>query len=218
MGTFQGGLTYRQYRVNQALPPKWQNKVQDGLSKHLAKEIDPSGDEDRSLGWCNAHFALDTSISLEQCLYNEYIVVGMRIDTLVVPKSLLAVYCEREERRAMQELKKEVLSRYERAEIREAVETTLRKKVLPSIKTAEIVWNWETGYVRFFNTSKGLNEEFIELFEESFGLTLTPEYAYTLAHDPTLGLSAELLKALDSKEPKAFVDQDTLIDTLRGGL
>ena len=218
MGAFQGGLTYRQYRVNQALPPKWQKKIQDGLSKHLAKEIDPAGDSDRSIGWCNAHFALDTSISLEQCLYNEYIVVGMRIDTLIVPKRLLAVYCEREERRAMQELKKEVLSRYERAEIREGVEATLRKKVLPSIKTAEIVWNWETGYVRFFNTSKGLNEEFIELFEESFGLTLTPEYAYTLAHDPALGLSTELLKALDSAEPRAFVDQDTLIDTLRGGL
>ena len=218
MGAFQGGLTYRQYRVNQHLPPKWQKKVQEGLSRHLAKEIDPSGDDERSVGWCNAHFALDTSISLEQCLYNEYVVIGVRIDTLVVPKRLLAVYCEREERRAMQELKKEVLSRYERAEIRDKVEETLRKKVLPSIKTAEVVWNWETGYVRFFNTSKSLNEEFVELFEESFGLTLTPEFAYTLAHDPSLGLSAELLKALDTAEPNAYVDQDTLIDTLRGDL
>ncbi len=216
MGAFQGGLTYRQYRVNQHLPPQWQKKVQEGLSRHLAKEINPSSDDERSVGWCNAHFALDTSISLEQCLYNEYVVVGMRIDSLAVPKRLLAVYCEREERLAMQELKKEVLSRYERAEIREKVEQTLREKVLPSIKTAEVVWNWETGYVRFFNTSKGLNEEFVELFEESFGMTLTPEFAYTLAHDPSLGLSTDLLKVLDNEEPTAFVDQDTLFETLRG--
>ena len=94
----------------------------------------------------------------------------------------------------------------------------LRKNVLPSIKTSEVVWNWETGYVRFFSTSKGLNEEFIELFEESFGLTLTPEYAYTLAQDPSLSLTAESLQALDSIEPTAFVDQDTLFDTLRGQL
>ena len=216
MGAFQGGLTYRQYRVNQHLPPQWQKKIQQGLTTHLAKEINPAGDDDRSIGWCNAHFALDTSISLEQCLYNEYIVVGMRIDTLVVPKSLLVVYCEREERKAMQELKKDVLSRYEKAEIRERVEAVLRKKVLPNIKTAEIVWNWETGYIRFFNTSKALNEEFVELFEESFGMTLTPEYAYTLAQDPMLGLSAPLLKTLDKVEPTAFVDQETLIETLRG--
>ena len=218
MGAFQGGLTYRQYRVNQHLPPQWQKRVQQGLSQNLAKEISATSDDERSVGWCNAHFALDTSISLEQCLYNEYVVIGMRVDTLTVPKRLLAVYSEREERLAMQELNKEVLSRYERAEIREKVEKALRKKVLPSIKTSEVVWNWETGYVRFFSTSKGLNEEFIELFEESFGLTLTPEYAYTLAQDPSLSLTAASLQALDSIEPTAFVDQDTLFDTLRGQL
>ena len=145
MGAFQGGLTYRQYRVNQHLPPQWQKRVQQGLSQNLAKEISPTSDDERSVGWCNAHFALDTSISLEQCLYNEYVVIGMRVDTLTVPKRLLAVYSEREERLAMQELNKEVLSRYERAEIREKVEMALRKKVLPSIKTSEVVWNWETG-------------------------------------------------------------------------
>ena len=216
MGAFQGGITYRQYRVDQHLPPQWQKKVQVGFSNQLAKEIDPQSEDERSTGWCNAHFALDTSLTLEQCLYNEYIVAGMRVDTLIVPKRLLAVYCEKEERRAMRELRKEVLTRYERAEIREQVEKTLRKKVLPSIKSTEMVWNWETGYVRFFSTSKGLNEEFTELFEESFGLTLTPEYAYTLAHDPQLGLSAELLSSLERVETIPFVDQDTLFDTLRG--
>lgn len=216
MGAFQGGITYRQYRINEHLPPKWQRKIQEGLSKNLAREINPQGEDERSVGWCNAHFALDASLTLEQCLYNEYIVVGMRVDTLTVPKRLLVIYCEREERRAMRELKKEVLTRYERAEIREQVEKMLRKKVLPTIKSTEMVWNWETGYVRFFSTSKGLNDEFIDLFEDSFGLTLTPEYAYTLAQDPALGLSAELLSALDKVEATPFVDQDTLFETLRG--
>ena len=85
----------------------------------------------------------------------------------------------------------------------------------PSIKSTEMLWNWENGYVRFFSTSKGLNEEFSELFEESFGLTLTPEYAYTLAQDPALGLDRDLLKQLESIEQMPFVDQDTLFETLR---
>jgi hypothetical protein len=130
---------------------------------------------------------------------------------------MLAIYCEREERRAMRELKKEVLTRYERAEIREQVEKELRKKVLPSIKSTEMIWNWETGYVRFFSTSKGLNEEFTELFEESFGLTLTPEYAYTIAHDTMLGLDRDQLSRLETIEHAPFVDQDTLFETLRSG-
>lgn len=215
MGAFQGALTYRQYRVNEHLPPNWQRRVQDGLISNIAKEIDPRTDVERSIGWCDPHFALAPSLKLDQCLRNEYVIAGMRVDTLTVPKKLLMIYCEREERRAMRELKKEVLTRYERAEIREQVETELRKKVLPSIKSTEMLWNWENGYVRFFSTSKGLNEEFSELFEESFGLTLTPEYAYTLAQDPALGLDRDLLKQLESIEQMPFVDQDTLFETLR---
>lgn len=215
MGAFQGGLTYRQYRINEHLSPKWQKRVQDGLITNIAKEIDPQSDIERSIGWCDPHFALASSLKLEQCLRNEYIIAGMRIDTLTVPKKLLTIYCEREERRAMHELKKEVLTRYERAEIREQVERELRKKVLPSIKSTEMIWNWETGYVRFFSTSKGLNEEFCELFEESFGLTLTPEYAYTLAQDPALGLDRDLLQRLEVIEHAPFVNQDTLFETLR---
>ena len=217
MGAFQGGLTYRQYRVNETLSPTWQRRVQDGLINNIAKEIDPRTDDERSVGWCDMHFALAPSISLEQCLRNEYIIAAMRVDTLSVPKRMLAIYCEREERHAMRELKKEVLTRYERAEIREQVEKKLRKKVLPSIKSTEMIWNWETGYVRFFSTSKGLNEEFSELFEESFGLTLTPEYAYTIAQDPALGLDRDQLSRLDSIEHTPFVDQETLFETLRSG-
>ena len=217
MGALQGGLTYRQYRVNENLLPTWQKRVQEGLITNIATEIDPRSDDERSIGWCDIHFALSSSISLDQCLRNEYIIAGMRVDTLSVPKSMLAIYCEREERNVMRELKKTVLTRYERVEIREQVEKELRKKVLPSIKSTEMIWNWETGYVRFFSTSKGLNEEFIELFEESFGLTLTPEYAYTLAQDSTLGLDRDQLSRLEKIDHTPFVDQDTIFETLRSG-
>ena len=218
MGVFQGSLTYRQYRVNEHLSPQWQRTVQDGLIAHIAKEIDPRTDDERSSGWCDPQFALSPSLSLDQCLKNEYIIIGMRVDTLTVPKRLLLAYCEREERRLMRELNKDALTRYERAEIREEVEKALRKRSLPSIRSTEIVWNWELGYVRFFSTNKSLNEEFVELFEESFRLTLTPEYAYTLAQDPDLGLDADLLRKLDSIEHTPFADQDAMFEMLSGAV
>jgi DNA recombination-dependent growth factor C len=214
MGAFQGTLTYRQYRVNEHLPPNWQRTVREGLMEHIAREIDPNSDDERSSGWCDPQFALSPTLSLEQCMRDEYLFMGMRVDTLTVPKRILTVYCEREERRMMRELNKEALTRYERAEIREKVEKSLRKRTLPSIKSTEVVWNWELGYVRFFSTNKSLNEEFVELFEESFRLTLTPEFAYTLAHDPDLGLDAEILNQLDIIEHTPFVNQELLFETL----
>ena len=128
---------------------------------------------------------------------------------------MLNIYCEAEERRIKKEQKKEALNRYERAEVREQVEQALRKKVLPSIRSTEMVWNWPEGIIRFFTTNKSLNEEFVELFEESFGLTLIPEYAYTLAQDPNLGLSKKELKQLDVIEASSFVDSETLFDTMK---
>ena len=86
MGAFQGGLTYRQYRVKERLPAQWQNRVLQGILGNLAKEIQPENDEVRNIGWCSAQFILDTQITLDQCLYNEYLIIAMRVDTLSVPK------------------------------------------------------------------------------------------------------------------------------------
>ena len=216
MGAFQGGLTYRQYRVKERLPAQWQSRVLQGIVNNIAREIKPSDDEVRHVGWCDAHFVLDTSVTLESCLYNEYVLLGMRVDSFNVPKGLLNIYCEAEERKVRKELKKEALSRYERAEIREQIEEQLKKRLLPSIRSTEMIWNWESGVVRFFSTNKSLNEEFMELFEESFGLMLIPEYAYTLAQDPALNLSQEQLRTLDVIEPTPFVDPETLFETMKG--
>ena len=140
----------------------------------------------------------------------------MRVETIKLPASLVKLYCESEERKAKKELKKDVLSRYERADIKEQIEKQLRRKVLPSFKLIEMIWNVERGLVRFFNTSKGLNEEFMELFEESFGIQLTPDYAFTLAQAPEMGLSRNELKVLKSVESTPYVDHETLTEMMKG--
>jgi len=216
MGAFQGGLTYRQYQIKEKLPTTWQARVQQGLVQNVAKPLDPEGEFDRVVGWCSAQFILDTDMSLDLCLQDPYLVVAMRVETIKIPGGLLKVHCESEERKVKRELKKEVLSRYERAEIREQVEARLRKKILPSLKSYEVLWNTETGVVRFFTTNKSLNEELMDLFEDSFNLTLIPDYAYTIAQSDELGLEKGELEALESIEPTPFVDEDTLYESMKG--
>jgi len=216
MGALQGGLTYRQYRVKEKLPTTWQAKVQKGLVSNVAKPLDPEGEFDRVVGWCSAQFILDTDMSLDLCLQDPYLVVALRVETIKIPGGLLKVHCESEERKVKRELKKEALSRYERAEIREQVEARLRKRVLPTMKSFEVLWNTETGVVRFFTTNKTLNEELMDLFEDSFNLTLIPDYAYTIAQSEDLALEKEELEALESIEPTPFVDEDTLYESMKG--
>jgi DNA recombination-dependent growth factor C len=215
MGAYQGSVSYRQYRLADHLPNNWQTRLLEGCIAHLAKEIDPNSEDTRHIGWCDAKSPMSTQLTLDRIVSNDYVVLAMRVDTLNVPKGLLRFHCDQEELKVLKETKKEALTRYEKGEIRDVVEKRLRNRLFPSVKWVDMVWNIQTGVVRFFTTSKGLNEEFVELFEEGFGISLIPDFPYTMAQLPEMGLSDEALDALESIEQSSFVDLDTLFETER---
>jgi recombination associated protein RdgC len=215
MGAFHGTVSYRQYRLAKELPQNYFPYLLEGCIKHLAKEIDPLGTDTRLIGWCDAQSPMSTQLTLDRILLNDYLVVAMRIDTLNVPKGLLKLQCDQEEKRILKESKKESLTRYEKAEIKEAVEKKLRVRLFPSIKWVEMVWNTATGVIRFFSTSKGLNEQFMELFAESFAINLIPDYPYTIAQLPEINLDDQALNQLEMVEPSSFVDAETQFTAMR---
>jgi recombination associated protein RdgC len=215
MGAFHGTASYRQYRLSKEIPANYFNHILEGCIKHLAKEIDPNGNDTRLIGWCDAQSPMSNQLTLDQILLNDYLVVAMRIDTLNIGKGLLKLQCDQEEKRILKETKKESLTRYEKAEIKEAVEKKLRQRLFPNIKWVEMVWNTSTGVIRFFSTSKGLNEQFMELFAESFGINLIPDYPYTIAQLPEINLNDQALNQLEVVEPCSFVDAETQFTAMR---
>lgn len=221
MGAFQGGLTFKQYYVDDPLPSGWPDLFQQGIARQGFKPIEISSEVERSIGWASVHFALDTELEPEMYTYNEYLVLAMRIDTLTVPGPLLAIYSEAEARRVMQEQKRPSLNRYERAEIKERIKIDLRKKLFPSIKTVDMVWNWETGVVRFYAANEKTNLEFQDLFEQTFDRVLIPDGAFTAATRGAvpggMKLDAAQLAALDEVEPHAFVDIETAVAAMKEG-
>ena len=107
MGAFSGGLTFRQYYVRDPLPGDWRERFQIGIEQNIFQPLDPAGEAERSVGWCSIHFPLDLDLTPEQYIYNEYIVLGMRIDTLAVPGPLLRLHTEAECRKLMAEHERE---------------------------------------------------------------------------------------------------------------
>ncbi len=215
MGAFRGSLTYRQYFVRDPLPGDWKDRFQIGIEQNLFQPLDPAGEAERSVGWCSIHFPLDLELTPEQYIYNEYIVLGLRIDTLTVPGSLLRIFTESECRKVMFEQKKNKLSRYEKAEIKDRVKLDLKKRLLPAIKSIDVAWNWQKGVLRFFAGNEKVNVEFMELFEQSFGLQLTPDGPYTGALLEATGLTDDELRAIDGLEPVQFVDLDTAVAAMK---
>lgn len=210
MGAFSGGLTFRQYYVNEPLPAGWAESFREGIRKNACEEVDPAGEADRTIGWCDARFPLDTDLEPEQYLFDDHIVLGLRTDTLTVPGPLLKLHTEAEIRKLIKEQGREDLNRYERAEVKERVRLVLRSKILPSVKSVDMVWSLQTQIVRFFASSEKANQEFMELFEESFGLQLVPDSPYTAAlYGKGIALDDAQKAALDRVEPAAFIDAET---------
>ncbi|MCA9543880.1 MAG: recombination-associated protein RdgC [Myxococcales bacterium] len=217
MGAFSGGLSFRQYHVQGDLPANWPEKYQVEIKRLAHKPIDPANEEDRSVGWCNAEFPLDVQLDEQTWHLNEYIVLGMRIDTLAVPGPLLRLHTEAECRKLMAEQKRDSLNRYEKAEVKERVRLAMRAKMMPSIKSIDMVWNWTDGTVRFFASSEKANLEFMELFEDTFGVSLVPDVPYTVAlNGRGVTLTEAQKAALENVEPTPFVDADTALAALQG--
>lgn len=204
MGAFQGGLTYRQYFVRGALPPDWRDRFAEKLALHAFKPVDPASEEERALGWCSPHFPLDVDLHEGIYLHDEYLVLALRIDTLKVPGPILKIYTEAECRRVMAEQKVDSLNRYQRAEIKERVKQELRKKILPSIKTIDMVWSLEKGLVRFWSGNGKTNEEFLELFEKTFEVGLGADTPYTAAAFGALGIDQAIVDRLADLQPTPF--------------
>ena len=215
MGAFTGGLTYKTYYVHDALPERWRDPFEAGVKRNTFRPLNPEGEEERSIGWCSPHFPLDLDLHSGVFLYNEYIVLAMRIDTLKVPGPLLRIYAEQEARRLMVEQNRGSMSRYERSEIKERIRRELRRKIIPTIRTIDVAWSWQDGVVRFFTTSEKLNLEFVELFEATFNVPLTPDCTHTSARLSAAALTEDEVGAVDALEPMAFVDADTIVAAMK---
>lgn len=210
MGAFQGGLSYRRYTTVEPLPEGFKDLFQKGISENVFRPIEPASDEERSIGWTSAQFALDIDLQPEKYRFNEYIVLAMRIDTLTVPGPMLRLYTEAEARRVMLEQKRDSLNRYERAEIKERVKMELRRKMIPAVKAIDMVWNITEGVVRFFAGNEKANLEFQELFEATFDRLLIPDSPYTAALHGNVALTDAQRGALDDIDPAIFADSETM--------
>ena len=209
MGAFQGGLTFKQYYVRGDLPPDWRDRFAEKIAAHAFKPVDPASEEERALGWCSPHFPLDVDLHEGLWLHNEYLVLSLRIDTLKVPGPLLKIYTEAECRKVMAAQKVDSLNRYQRAEVKERVKLEMRKKILPSIKTIDMVWSFERSMVRFFSGNTKTNEEFQELFEQTFEVGLGADTPYTSAAFGVLGVGEDVVEKLADLQPSFFFGQDS---------
>lgn len=167
MGAIGGSISVRRYRVRGESPNDFTDRVGQRLAARAHTPIDPRGEEDRSVGWAAADDPFDTDLRAERVLFDNWLVVTMRVDTLRIPRAQMAPML-RERLQAHEHEEGEPPDRRTRRRIENEVKRALRLRVLPSVRTYDLAWNLDEGVVLFWGTGDKLTEALHDLFETTF--------------------------------------------------
>jgi len=198
MGALEGSLSFKTYYVEGEPPNDFHADYLNRIQRRFFQPLSPVGDEERSMGWVPVQDPLAANAQRQDVFFNQYILLALRIDKWSIPSAWLKAIM----RQALAERfpdKNVKISKRAKEEVRLQVVTDIKHKILPSMKTVDLVWNISERRLRFWSTSNALCEEFAEFFEETFGLRLTPDSPYMMAKN--LGLSDADLGRMLASEP-----------------
>ena len=200
MEALKGALTYRRYRVRGRPPADFKESYRKEIERHAFRDIDISIEKLRSVGWVTTRHLFDTDFSSpDKFLFQHYIRLMVRIDQLTIPAKLFAAYFTQKEEAYLAE--HPGLERLPRG-VKDALKLKVREEILargllPATQAHELVWNLNSGSLFFFSTSKKANEEMIELFKETFQLSLFFAHPLLVAYEEGDAAVEEAIEKLD---------------------
>jgi DNA recombination-dependent growth factor C len=172
MALIHGSITYTRFRTLEPLPSGFKDLLAERLPKYAFREINPKTNPEFSTGWINAMNPIDTRLTVEKALFGPYLILGVRRDRKSVPAALLRARLSEAVRAAMRERRAKKLGREEVQQLRDTVREQMLATVSPSTSLHEMVWNWEKQAVYYSTRARKAVDEFIDLFSETFDLTL----------------------------------------------
>ncbi len=173
--------SFRRYFINGDLPKDFPKNSEPDIERYSFRELRSDSPEDMSVGWVSIDNPFLNPI--QDYSYNRYtyIAMTMRIDKKIIPPKTLKSYILKEETMYMEEKGTDRLSKREKSNIKDVVLSKLFKQVLPKISTYDFLWNLQESRVYFFSASVKVNSMFVELFENTFHLSLMKMAPFNIA-------------------------------------
>ncbi len=199
MGAFRGNLTFARFYVTGDIPDDIPGTTLRRIRSNAFQPLSPEEDKSEGVGWANIEDPVDTDLDHEKVFYNEYVCLGLRLDRWVVPGPLLKAHLREAEQALLEKRGLERLGRQAKADLKIMVVRKLRRQLVPSLKSYDMVWNLNSNIVHFFSQSERITTLFDDLFKKTFKLDLVPESPGTAAD--RIGLDAKQVAALAGLEP-----------------
>lgn len=203
MGVSRGALTFTRLFVQGKPPKDLRKRYADAVRLRKFAPLSPEDEASEAVGWCVIERPFDLELSADRLFYDRFVTLGFRVDKWKIPGVLLRAQVADEEQRMLSRAGKSKLTRAEKEDIKLRVIGRLRKKILPTSRAFDVLWDLDRGSVLLFTHSARTVEAFAAHFELTFGLALQADSAYACAGRAPL--SAALRKAFDKVEPTSLV-------------
>lgn len=205
LGALRGSLTFSRFYIVGDVPEDLPGFGLKRIRANACQELDPEEDLAEKHGWANVLDPYDVDLDHEKIFYNEYAVLSMRVDRWVVPGPLLKAHLREAEEKLLERKGLEKIGRKAKADLKALVLKKLRKQLVPVTRSADLVWNVNTGVVLFFSHAKKSHELVQELFEKTFKLQLLLESPGTALDRRGMTPAEELLFA--NLEPTVLAEE-----------
>jgi hypothetical protein len=203
LGVTRGALTFTRLFVRGKPPRDLRKRYLDAVRLRKFVPLEAADEASEAVGWCVIERPFDLDFQPDRIFYDRYVQLGFRVDKWKIPGMLLRAQVADEEQRLLSRAGRDKLTRAERDDIKLRVIGRLRRKILPSSKAFDVLWDLDAGTVLLFTHSSRTTDEFTAHFEKTFGLEVFADAAFHAAERARL--PAALQKALERVEPLSFV-------------
>lgn len=194
MSLLQGGISAGRYLVLGPVPDE--ADLMAGLEQDRFRDFQDGLEEER-MGWCDWRRLKIVPPDKDWVMQDRFAVFALRIDVRKVPAELLkAEVAERLEKLA-KDKDLAFIGKEARLSLEDEVKVELIKKVLPSPKAYEVVWDLKGGQLYTMATSTKAQGALMSLFIKSFGCELHLQGPLLLAGRIAPDIPVEGLMALD---------------------
>jgi len=202
LGVSRGALTFTRLFVQGKPPKDLRKRYLDAVRLRKFTPLAPEDEASEAVGWCVIERPFDLDFQPDRLFYDRFVLLGFRVDKWKIPGVLLRAQVADEEQRMLSRAGREKLTRAEKEDIKLRVIGRLRKKILPTSRAFDVLWDLDAGTVLLFTHSARATEEFAALFTTTFGLELELDSPYAAAGRAQL--SPAMQKVFEKVEPVSF--------------
>lgn len=194
MSLLQGTLNAARHLVLGPVPEF--GDLMQGLVQDQFRPFQDGLEEER-LGWVDWRNLLFTPPEEAWVEQERFWVFALRIDTRKVPAALLKSHVELRLQTLQKEKDLAFIGKESRISLQDDVKAELLRKVIPTPKAYEVVWDFKGGQLWTTATSLKAQGALTSLFIKSFGCEIHPQVPMILAGRVAPELPSEHLMALE---------------------